>query len=43
LASDAVVGGVLFRRGPLGQQRTPSPADDGVTTAYVGAGPVRPA
>jgi len=32
-AVGAVVGGVLLRRGPLGQKRTPSPAPGGVTTA----------
>ena len=42
-ACGAVVSGVLLRRGPLGQKRTPSPADEGVTTAQAGAGPARPA
>jgi EmrB/QacA subfamily drug resistance transporter len=42
-ACGAVVAGVLLRSGPLGQQRTPAPADDGVTTAQAGAGPARPA
>src|SRR5262249_36133342 len=32
-AVGAVVGGVLLRRGPLGQQRMPSPAHGGVATA----------
>src|SRR6267154_197888 len=32
-ASGAVVGGLLLRRGPLSQKRTPSPAPGGVTTA----------
>jgi MFS family permease len=36
-ALGAVVGGVLLRPGPLGQQRTPSPAPDGVTTAQAQA------
>jgi EmrB/QacA subfamily drug resistance transporter len=36
LAGGAVVGGALLRRGPLVQQRTPSPADDRVTTARTG-------
>jgi hypothetical protein len=31
-AFGAVVSGVLLRSGPLGQQRTPSPAHGGVTT-----------
>ena len=34
----AVIGGVLLRRGPLGQKRTPSPAPGGVTTAQAEAG-----
>ncbi len=38
-AGGAVVGGALLRRGPLGQRRTPSPADDQVTTAQAKAGP----
>jgi len=38
-AAGAVVGGALLRRGPLGQRRTPSPADDQVTTAQAKAGP----
>ncbi len=37
-AVGAVVGGVLLRRGPLGQQRTPSPPAGGVTTAQAEAG-----
>jgi hypothetical protein len=32
-ASGAVVAGVLLRRGPLDQRRTPSPAHDGVAPA----------
>ena len=32
-AGGAVVGGALLRRGPLGQNRAPSPARDGVVTA----------
>ena len=32
-AGGAVVSGLLLRPGPLGQQRTPAPAPDGVTTA----------
>jgi hypothetical protein len=36
-ACGAVVGGALLRRGPLGQQRTPSPAHAGVTTAQAEA------
>ncbi len=32
-ATGAVIGGVLLRRGPLDQKRTPSPAHGGVTTA----------
>jgi hypothetical protein len=42
-ASGAVVSGVLFRPGPLGKKRTPSPADDRVTTAQTEANPARPA
>jgi len=42
-AGGAVTGGVLLRRGPLGQIRTPSPADDRVTTAQTEASPARPA
>jgi EmrB/QacA subfamily drug resistance transporter len=37
-AAGAVMGGVLLRRGPLGQKRTPSPAPGGVTTAQAEAG-----
>jgi EmrB/QacA subfamily drug resistance transporter len=37
-AVGAVVAGVLFRSGPLGQKRTPSPAPAGVTTAQAEAG-----
>ena len=40
-ACGAVAGGVLLRRGPLGQQRTPSPAYGGVATAQAGAGQER--
>jgi len=36
-ATGAVVGGALLRSGPLGQQRTPSPAHGGVVTAQPGA------
>src|SRR5256886_5015121 len=36
-ACGAVVGGVLLRRGPLVQQRTPSPAPGGITTAQAEA------
>jgi EmrB/QacA subfamily drug resistance transporter len=36
-ACGAVVGGVLLRRGPLGQQRTLSPADGGIITAQAEA------
>ncbi len=42
-AVGAVVGGALLRRGPLGQRRTRSPADDQVTTAQAKAGPALPA
>jgi MFS family permease len=35
-ACGAVAGGVLLRGGPLGQQRLPSPAPGGVTTAQAG-------
>jgi hypothetical protein len=38
-AAGAVVGGASLRRGPLGQRRTPSPADDQVTTAQAKADP----
>jgi EmrB/QacA subfamily drug resistance transporter len=40
-AVGAVVAGVLFRSGPLGQKRTPSPAPAGVTTAQAEAGQER--
>jgi EmrB/QacA subfamily drug resistance transporter len=36
-AGGAVIGGTLFRRGPLGQKRTPAPAQGGITTAQAGA------
>jgi hypothetical protein len=36
-AGGAVIGGALLRRGPLGQQRTPSPAPGGVTMAQAEA------
>ena len=36
-AVGAVVGGALLRRGPLGQKRTPPPAQGGVTTAQAEA------
>ena len=36
-AGGAVIGGTLLRRGPLGQQRTPSPAPGGVTMAQAEA------
>jgi len=36
-AGGAVAGGVLLRRGPLGQKRTPSTADDRMTTAQAEA------
>ena len=36
-AVGAVVGGVLLHRGPLGQQRMPSPAHGGVATAQAEA------
>jgi len=39
-AGGAVVAGVLLRRGPLDQRRTPSRADDRVTTARAEADPV---
>ena len=42
-ATGAVVSGALLRPGPLGQERTPSPADDRVTTAQAEANPARPA
>jgi hypothetical protein len=37
-AAGAVVGGVLLRRGPLGQPRTPSSAPGGVTAVQAEAG-----
>ena len=42
-ACGAVISGALLRPGPLGQKRTPSPADDRVTTAQTEANPARPA
>jgi EmrB/QacA subfamily drug resistance transporter len=42
-ASGAVVGGILLRSGPLGQQGTPAQEADGVPTAQAKAGPARPA
>src|SRR5258708_2184709 len=36
-AGGTVVGGVLLRRGPLGQMRTPSTAHGGATTTQAGA------
>ena len=36
-AGGAVVGGVLLRRGPLGQKRTPSPSPGAMTTAQAEA------
>jgi len=38
-AGGAVIGGVLLRRGPLGQQRTPSLASGAVTMTQAGANP----
>jgi len=38
-AGGAVIGGTLLRRGPLVQQRTPSPADDRVITVQTKASP----
>ena len=40
-AGGAVVGGVLLRRGPLGQKRTPFPASGAVTQAGASPGRVR--
>jgi hypothetical protein len=40
-AGGAVIGGVLLRRGPLGQKRTRSPASGPVTMAQTGASPGR--
>ena len=42
-AGGAVIGGTLLRRGPLVQQRAPSPADDRVITAQTRASPTHPA
>jgi EmrB/QacA subfamily drug resistance transporter len=36
-ATGAVIGGVLLRRGPLAQQRRPSPSPGGIATAQTGA------
>ena len=36
-AGGAVAGGALLRPGPLSQQRTPPPAQDGIATAPAGA------
>jgi len=41
-AGGAVIGGTLLRRGPLVQQRAPSPADDRVITAQTAANPTHP-
>ena len=38
----AVIGGTLLRRGPLVQQRAPSPADDRMITAQTAANPTHP-
>jgi EmrB/QacA subfamily drug resistance transporter len=40
-ATGAVVGGLLLRPGPLNQERTPSPAHGGATTAPAGTSPDR--
>ena len=40
-AGGAVIGGVLLRRGPLGQKRTPSPASGAVPMTQAGASPGR--
>ena len=40
-AGGAVVGGVLLRRGPLGQKRTPSPASGAVPMTQAGVSPGR--
>jgi EmrB/QacA subfamily drug resistance transporter len=40
-AGGAVIGGVLLRRGPLGQKRTPSPASGAVTMPQAGTSPGR--
>jgi EmrB/QacA subfamily drug resistance transporter len=37
LTGGAITASILFRRGPLGPKRTPSPADDRVTTAQAEA------
>jgi hypothetical protein len=42
-AAGAVIGGALFRPGPLVPTGTPSPAQAGVPPAQAGAGPARPA
>ena len=42
-AGGAVIGGTLLRRGPLVQQRAPSPADDRAITAQTRASPTHPA
>ena len=42
-AGGAVIGGALLRRGPLGQQRTPSLAEAEAPTAQAKAGPALPA
>jgi EmrB/QacA subfamily drug resistance transporter len=41
-AGGAVISGALLRRGPLVQQRAPSPADDRVITAQTAANPTHP-
>jgi EmrB/QacA subfamily drug resistance transporter len=41
-AGGAVIGGTLLRRGPLVQERAPSPADDRVITARTAANPTHP-
>jgi hypothetical protein len=40
-AGGAVIGGVLLRRGPLGQKRTPSPVSGAVTMTQAGSNPGR--
>jgi len=42
-AGGAVIGGALLRRGPLGQQRTPSLAEAEAPAAQAKAGPALPA
>jgi hypothetical protein len=42
-AGGALIGGALLRRGPLGQQRTPSLAEAEAPTAQAKAGPALPA